>query len=122
MFKGLIAASLFLEQDVRQRSFFHLYISFQHIASQLWTFLEPSLSRFHVSSTELLLQLHSLTLPSSCSATLTSASPQSPTSVVERQMLLALTRKLPTFSGKNEVCSLCLFGVNILSLVTSLFN
>lgn len=75
---------------------------YQHVASQLWTYLEASLSQFHVSSTELLLQLHSLTLPSSCSATLTSASPQSPTSVVERQMLLALTRQLPTCSLKNE--------------------
>ncbi|XP_045130850.1 protein dopey-1 homolog isoform X4 [Portunus trituberculatus] len=74
----------------------------QHVASQLWTYLEPSLSQFHVTSTELLLQLHSLTLPSVCSATLTSAPPKSPISVVERQMLLALTRQLPTFSMKDE--------------------
>ncbi|XP_042221570.1 protein dopey-1 homolog isoform X2 [Homarus americanus] len=72
---------------------YHTFV-YQHMARQLWTYLEPSMSQFHVTSTELLLQLHNLTLPHGPSATLTSAPPQSAISIVERQILLALTRSL----------------------------
>ncbi|XP_071529639.1 protein DOP1A isoform X2 [Panulirus ornatus] len=65
---------------------------YQHMARQLWSYLGPGTSHFHVASTELLLQLHNLTLPHGPSATLTSAPPQPSISVVEREILLTLTR------------------------------
>nr|XP_027235548.1 protein dopey-1 homolog [Penaeus vannamei] len=67
---------------------------YQHMARQLWSHLRPSMSHLHVGSTELLLQLHNLTLPRSPSVTLTSAPPQSPMSVVEREILATLTYTL----------------------------
>ncbi|XP_066988498.1 protein dopey-1 homolog isoform X3 [Macrobrachium rosenbergii] len=69
---------------------------YQHVALQLWDYLDTSSCQLHVSSTELLLQLHNLTLPSCDSATLTSAPPQPPISIVERQMLMKLTATVPS--------------------------
>ncbi|KAK4314041.1 hypothetical protein Pmani_014660 [Petrolisthes manimaculis] len=69
-------------------------ILYQHMSVQLWGYLEPGMGNLHVSSTDLLLQLHSLTLLSRgpTISTLTSAPPRQPISVVERQILTALTR------------------------------
>ncbi|XP_069939325.1 protein DOP1A isoform X4 [Cherax quadricarinatus] len=76
---------------------------YQHMARQLWSYLEPSTSQFHVMSTELLLQLHNLTLPHGPSSTLTSAPPQSSISIVERQILLALTCPLPIAAAREKI-------------------
>ncbi|KAK7074310.1 Protein dopey-1, partial [Halocaridina rubra] len=69
---------------------------YEHMALQLWNNLDSSNCQLHVVSTEMLLQLHNLTLLSSPSATLTSAPSQPSLSVVERQMLTALTSTLGT--------------------------
>ncbi|CAL4066338.1 unnamed protein product, partial [Meganyctiphanes norvegica] len=72
----------------------HTHI-FQYMSHLLWGFLAPCYSEHHVISTELLLQLHSLTLARDANAALTSALPQAPISVVERQILNNLTALLP---------------------------
>lgn len=74
------------------------------MARQLWSYLGPGTSHLHVGSTELLLQLHNLTLPHGPSATLTSAPPQPSISVVEREILLTLTRPLQITATREKVC------------------
>ncbi|XP_045609730.2 protein DOP1A isoform X1 [Procambarus clarkii] len=76
---------------------------YQHTARQLWSYLRPNTSHFHVTSTELLIQLHNLTLPHGSSATLTSAPPQSSISIVERQILLALTCPVQISSAREKI-------------------
>lgn len=76
------------------------------MARQLWSHLQPSASNLHVGSTELLLQLHNLTLPRSPSVTLTSAPPQSPVSAVEREILATLTFPLQVAALTEEKVTL----------------
>ena len=64
-----------------------MFLMFQLITRQLWSHLYNGLSQLHVTSVELLLQLHTLTLPHRPISTLTIPS----VSVVEREVLKELT-------------------------------
>ncbi|XP_076054821.1 protein DOP1A isoform X3 [Oratosquilla oratoria] len=75
---------------------------YQFMTRRIWEYLDASTAELHINSVELLLQMHSLTMPN-IPHNVVATSPQS-TSVVEQEILRAITDPLPSHQKKARTC------------------